>query len=78
MLKMAKKKAYSMIERVLQEANGEWLPAKEVMVRTNLLIPTRSSIMVGAASHWLKVLISRNQAERWMKTKKLTLYRWKK
>ncbi len=67
-----------MIERVLQEAKGEWLPAHEIMVRTNLLIPTRSSIMVGAASHWLKVLISRNQVEKWMKTKKLSLYRWKK
>tara|TARA_B100001778_G_scaffold333819_2_gene343294 strand:+ start:1589 stop:1816 length:228 start_codon:yes stop_codon:yes gene_type:complete len=75
---MPKKRAYSMIERVLQEAKGEWLPAHEIMVRTNLLIPTRSSIMVGAASHWLKVLISRNQVEKWMKTKKLSLYRWKK
>ena len=72
---MVKRRAYQMIEKVLIDAKGEWLPAKEIMVRANLLLPSRSTIMVGSVGHWVKVLVSRNQVEK--RQFKVGLYRWK-
>ena len=69
-----KKRAYDAVERVLKEANEEWLPSQEIMVRANMYLPSRSSIMVGGVSHWVKVLEARNMVER--KGNKTRVYRW--
>ena len=69
-----KKRAYEVVERVLKEAKGEWLPAQEIMVRANMYLPGRSSVMVGGVSHWVKVLEARNVVERM--GNKTRVYRW--
>ena len=56
---MVKKMARAKMELVIIESGGEWLSADEIMYRTNNLVSSRGTIMVGAVANYMKVLKTR-------------------
>jgi hypothetical protein len=60
---MVKKLGIKAIDLALKENQGQWLSAAELMYSANKHMPSRSTLMVGAVAHHLRVLHSRNQVE---------------